>query len=178
MKKILLFYLFSYLFCIGVFSQPDPKNILKSINDEEYTMLQKDSNCIHYDFINFSQLELDIIPMLIDSINSKNTYPCIYCLDQIAPISSYIPSVYVGEAAAKYIERIINPYFRFNRITKNGLFHSLTLEDMKLIKELYLKWWEENKQYSKKEIKKRRKHQGALDGTIYSWDTCPKIEGK
>ena len=174
MKRIILFCFFSCLFFIEGFSQPSSEDILKNINEEGYVMIQKDSNHSHYDLINFSQIKLDIIPMLIDSIISIKTTVCYYCSDNLGPYCSYIPSVYIGEDAARYIECIVNPHFKFNRITKNGLFHSLTLEDMKVIKELYLKWWEENKQYSKKEIKRRRKQRGALDGTSYSWNTCRK----
>jgi len=172
MKKILLFILFNSFFILGIFSQISNEFILNNINENESIYISKDSDYYFYDKINFSQLEIDLIPMLIDSINSKKINSCSYCLKKISRFDSYIPNIHFGEYAARYIELIINPNFKFNTITKNGQFHILTHNDLLNIKDLYIKWWNENKHDFKKNIKKRHAKKGALDGTIYSWGKC------
>ena len=80
--------------------------------------------------------------------------------------SSNIPSVYVGEIAVKYIEKIVDSKFDGDRITKNGKYYALTLEDMVIIKGLYEVWWKRKKNDP-------NYYDSALDSSIYQWAPCP-----
>ncbi len=169
MKKLLLLLLFC-CFVLSSFPQTYIEFGFDSFQNTEYVKVKIDSDFIK---ININELDFHIIPILIDNIDNENVYSCVSCMKKMDIYSSYIPTFYKGEVLASYIERIINPDFKYNRIAKNGFVHSLKVEDLKIIKDLYLKWWDENKQLSKEEITSRRKNQGALDGTIYSWSVCP-----
>jgi len=68
-------------------------------------------------YFDFRDVEMSEIPELISIMDSNDlSSTCCY----INPYSSYIPNVYIGECAAKYIEKIINPKFQYNRITKTA----------------------------------------------------------
>jgi hypothetical protein len=172
MKNLFLIIFIECLSFVSIYSQTTSEFILKNINENGSIYISSDSNCYFYDKINFSELGLDIIPTLIDSINSDKTNSCFYCLKKMSRFDSYIPNIQFGEYAARYIELIINPSFKYNTIKKNGQFHILTQNDLLIIKELYIKWWDKNKQDSKRNMKKWRAKKGALDGTIYSWGKC------
>lgn len=105
----------------------------------------------------------DKIPELISKIDSNHFWST--CCP-IPLYSSTIPSVYIGEYMAKAIEISVNPNFEYETITKYGQYYSLTCEDMKIIKELYEKWWERKK--------KNSDYKGsALSYSPYSWSRCP-----
>ncbi|MBQ6725970.1 MAG: hypothetical protein IJQ89_05260 [Bacteroidales bacterium] len=106
---------------------------------------------------------IDKIPELISKIDSNHFWST--CCP-IPLYSSTIPSVYIGEYMAKAIEISVNPNFEYETITKSGQYYSLTCEDMKIIKELYEKWWERKK--------KNPNYKGsALSSSPYSWSLCP-----
>jgi hypothetical protein len=172
MKNLVLIFIIECFSFFNANSQTTNEIILKNINENGSIFIISDSNYYFYDKINFTEIGLDIIPMLIDSINSEKNNSCSYCFKKMSRFDSYIPNIQFGEYAARYIELIINPSFKYNSITKNGKFHILTYDDLLNIKELYIVWWNENKQNSKKNIKKMRAKKGALDGTIYSWGKC------
>ena len=161
MKKALIFI---SLVCFSTIAHA------QSINLNDHTIKEiKENQFINIDFEN---IDIDIIPLLIHLIDS-NALSSSSC-----PISSYssdIPYVYIGEIAAKYIEYIINPDFEFDRITKEGKYYSLQIEDLKNIKKIYLEWWEENKQFSKEELRNRQKTKRILNTSIYKWGTCPLV---
>ena len=105
---------------------------------------------------------IDKIPELISKIDSND----IVSTDCPLPLySSNIPSVFIGEYMAKAIEESIDPDFEYETITKSGQYYSLTCEDMKKIKELYEKWWENKK--------KNPNCKSALSSSQYSWSRCP-----
>lgn len=109
--------------------------------------------------------KIEKIPELISKIDS-NALRNVCCLP-VNLYSSTIPNVYIGEYAAIEIEIIVNPKFnRYSIIVKKGLDHSLTLEDMTIIKGLYNEWWEYRKSNP-------NYHRSALKGSKYKWKCCP-----
>lgn len=153
----------------SVNAQPSAKGLLTNLNDQAISEIKEGQ----FVYFNFDTIDLNIIASLINVIDS-NALSSSSCL--ISPYSSNIPNIYIGEIAIKYIEYVINPNFKYERITKNDFYYALTIEDMRIIKTLYSKWWEANRQYTKDEIKKIREEIGALDGSNYSWTICPEIE--
>jgi hypothetical protein len=156
------------LVCFSVIAHAQSINKDLLINLNDHTIKEVKEN--QFIYIDFENIDFDIIPLLIHIIDS-NTRSSSSC--PISPYSSNIPNIYIGEIAAKYIEYIINPYFEFDRITKEGKYYSLQIEDLKNIKKIYLEWWEENKQFSKEELRKRQKIKRILNTSIYKWETCP-----
>lgn len=164
MKKIICI-VYQLLSVITLYPQ-SLKTIVSTVND--CGVMRLDTICgqdtvYRFVFFDFRDVELSEIPELISIIDSNGLSPaCCY----INPYSSNIPNVFIGECAAKYIEKIINPKFRYERIKKNGEYYSLTLEDMAAIKKLYENWWEHKKINPKY-------HKSALKGSIYKWARCP-----
>ena len=108
--------------------------------------------------------KIEKIPELISKIDS-NHFSSTCC--PVNFYDSYIPSVYIGEYFAKEIEVIVHPKFNiFTTIVKKGHKHSITLEDMIIIKGLYNEWWE-HKKYNP------NYHRSALKGSKYKWKRCP-----
>ena len=144
-------------------AQIDEKEFLLNINDFGAKEISSDGAITFWDF---NDLDTAIIPYLIQHIDDSLLQMSSCDID---PYSSYIPSVLIGECVVKYIEKIVNPEFAFERITKNGKYYSLTIDDMIIIKELYEKWWKKAKESQQYPISGR-----ALDGTIFKWEHCPK----
>jgi hypothetical protein len=160
MKRIIcIIYLVFYV--VASYSQSLQPTLSVPINDGGIRGVDTIYRLVSIDFRNISTKE---IPELISIIDS-NELTVSFCYRN--PYSSYLHNVYIGECAAKYIEKIINPKFRYNRITKNGKYYALTLEDMAIIKGLYEKWWEQKKNDPKY-------HKSALKGSIYEWKRCPR----
>lgn len=165
MKKMFILISLVYLSVIA-HAQSINKDLLMNLNDHTITEIKQNQ----FIYLDFENIDINIIPFLIHIIDS-NALSSSSC--PISPYSSNIPNIYIGEIAAKYIEYIINPNFKFDRITKDGNYYSLQIEDLKNIKKIYLKWWEENKQFSKEELRKRQKKKRLLSTSIYKWETCP-----
>ncbi len=166
MKKIISI-IYLLFFVMTLYSQSSKLKVSTSIND--CGAMGLDTVCgrdtfYRFVYFDFRDVELSEIPELISIIDS-NELTVSFCYRN--HYSSYLPNVYIGECAAKYIEKIINPKFRYNRITKNGKYYALTLEDMAIIKGLYEKWWEQKKNDPKY-------HKSALKGSIYKWERCPR----
>ncbi|MBO4543933.1 MAG: hypothetical protein J5725_12230 [Bacteroidales bacterium] len=160
MKRILcIIYLVFYV--VVLYSQSLQPKLSVPVNDSGIRGVDTVYRLVSIDFRNISTIE---IPELISIIDS-NGYTLTNCY--ISPYSSNIPTVYIGECAAKYIEKIINPKFRYDRITKNGEYYALTLEDMTIIKGLYEKWWKQKKNNP-------NYHKSALKGSKYKWKRCPR----
>lgn len=145
-------------------AQIDEKEFLLNINDFGAKEISSDGAIIFWDF---NDLDTSIIPYLIQHIDDS-LWRMSSC--NIAPYSSYIPSVLIGECIVKYIEKIVNPEFSFERITKNGKGYSLTVDDMIIIKELYEKWWQETRKSQQNPI-----GGSALNGTVFKWGHCPNV---
>ena len=111
----------------------------------------------------FAPKDTNLIPSLIQMIDTDK-FEASSCFKNTA--SSNIPSVYVGEIAVKYIEKIVDSKFDGDRITKNGKYYALTLEDMVIIKGLYEVWWKRKKNDP-------NYYDSALDSSIYQWAPCP-----
>lgn len=145
-------------------AQIDEKEFLLNINDFGAKEISSDGAISYWDF---NDLDASIIPYLIEHIDDS-LWQMSSC--DIDPYSSYIPNVLIGECVVKYIEKIVNPEFAFERITKNGKVYSLTFDDMIIIKELYEKWWQETSENQQKPISG-----SALDGTEFKWEHCPNV---
>ena len=165
MKKMFVLLSFVYL-SVTAYAQSINKDLLMNLNDLTIAEIKQNQ----FIYLDFENIDINIIPFLIHIIDSSalSSSSC-----PIPRYSSYIPNVYIGEIAAKYIEHILNPDFKFDRITKDGNYYSLQIEDLKNIKKIYLKWWEENKQFSKEELRKRQKGKKVLNTSVYKWETCP-----
>ena len=163
MKRTIL--LASLIFISSMMNaQIDEKEFLLNINDFGAKEISSDGAITFWDF---NDLDTSIIPYLIQHIDDSLLQMSSCELD---PYSSYIPSVLIGECVVKYIEKIVNPEFAFERITKNGIGYSLTIDDMIIIKELYEKWWKKAK-----ESQQYPTSGSALDGTIFKWEHCPNV---
>lgn len=119
-------------------------------------------------FIDFTKIDTCLIPELIQIIDHDSLLTASTCFSEY---SSVIPNIYVGEVAAKYIEKIINPEFDSDRILKEGQRYSLNLIDMRVIKDLYSKWWQEQQLLSDEQLIEYKKR-GALYQTMYTWAPC------
>lgn len=158
-----------YIFCIlwmalfseRTYSQEICDSVLTEINDLGVRNILDNNRMV---FLDFSNVNYQVIPQLISKIDSNSMCSAFNC---VGIYDSSIPNVYIGECAAKYIELIIDPTFKYKRITKNGDYFSLTKEDMSAIKELYKEWWTKNER-----TEQRMKGNSALDGSIYKWAPC------
>lgn len=133
--------------------------------DPQLKLLQTKEN--HYILQKILSYGNKAIPYLIEVIDVDNQY-----IDYHGALSSTLYSDYYGIVCVKIIEKIINKNFQCENIYKDQKYCRLSLEDMKTIKLLYIRWWEENKQYSKREIRQQRKKRDAFQGSIYSWENC------
>lgn len=126
MKKMFILISLVYLSVIA-HAQSINKDLLMNLNDHTITEIKQNQ----FIYLDFENIDINIIPFLIHIIDS-NALSSSSC--PISPYSSNIPNIYIGEIAAKYIEYIINPNFKFDRITKDGNYYSLQIEDLKNIK--------------------------------------------
>lgn len=133
--------------------------------DPQLKLLQTKEN--HYILQKILSYGNKAIPYLIEVIDVDYQY-----LDYHGALSSILYPDYFGIVCVKIIEKIINKHFQCENIFKEQKYCRLSLEDMKSIKLLYIRWWEENKQYSQREIRQHRKKRDALEGSIYSWENC------
>lgn len=159
------------VFCISVSTAQNYKILKGKLLFPEIT---GDSiNGFQSSYFNYNTLDTDTILFLINCIdtNVKVTNGC-----KVPSYWSNLPWIYIGEIAAKCIEKTINPHFSFDRIVKNGEHNALDIDDMRNIKRLYLLWWKTNKNYYKQALRKRREINSPLDGTVYSWEFCPDVK--
>lgn len=146
-------------------------------------------------YLEIYEMGKEIIPCLISMIDTNKVSK----VGHINPKNSFVPSCilldnYSGIEAAYFIERIISldktksdnsdsvnkeiysfQIFNYGVIVKRGNvpnknYPPLSLSDMKIIKKIYQKWWELNKDKSIEQLRKDwKENKHPLDGSNYKW---------